>query len=84
MTPRPNEFDLIAEYFAPLAANALEPIASTAPDITWHIATLSKCAAPALRIAYIACYLQDRAMLRSMAWALGWVANLVLFFAGYR
>ena len=40
--------------YAPLAANSLEPIASTAPDITWHIATLSKCATPALRIAYVA------------------------------
>ncbi|OKH86837.1 PLP-dependent aminotransferase family protein [Thalassospira sp. TSL5-1] len=28
-------------------------IASIAGDITWHIATLSKCASPALRIAYV-------------------------------
>lgn len=40
--------------YAPLSANTLEPIASAAPDITWHIATLSKCATPALRIAYVA------------------------------
>lgn len=37
-----------------------------------------------LRIAYIACYLLDRATLRSLAWALGWVVNLLLFFSGYR
>ena len=37
-----------------------------------------------LRMAYIACYLQDRATLRSVAWALGWVVNLLLFFTGYR
>lgn len=40
--------------YTPLAAGSVEPIASTAPDITWHIATLSKCATPALRIAYVA------------------------------
>ncbi len=37
-----------------------------------------------LRIAYIAFYLQDRATLRSVAWVLGWITNLLLFFAGYR
>jgi DNA-binding transcriptional MocR family regulator len=30
-----------------------KPIAAFAPDITWHIATLSKCVTPALRIAYV-------------------------------
>jgi len=29
------------------------PFATLAPDLTWHIATLSKCATPALRIAYV-------------------------------
>jgi DNA-binding transcriptional MocR family regulator len=29
------------------------PIAALAPDITWHIATLSKCVTPALRTAYV-------------------------------
>jgi DNA-binding transcriptional MocR family regulator len=29
------------------------PLAALAPDLTWHIATLSKCATPALRIAYV-------------------------------
>lgn len=28
-------------------------MAELAPDITWHIATLSKCATPALRVAYV-------------------------------
>lgn len=28
-------------------------MAELAPDITWHIATLSKCASPALRVAYV-------------------------------
>ncbi|MGE0054688.1 MAG: PLP-dependent aminotransferase family protein [Hyphomicrobium sp.] len=39
--------------YAPLSAEPHEPIASFAPDITWHIATLSKCATPAMRIAYV-------------------------------
>jgi DNA-binding transcriptional MocR family regulator len=29
------------------------PIAAIAPDLTWHIATLSKCVTPALRTAYV-------------------------------
>lgn len=37
-----------------------------------------------LRIAYIAFYVMDRATLRSLAWALALVVNLLLFFAGYR
>jgi len=32
----------------------LPPLAALAPEITWHLATLSKCATPALRIAYVA------------------------------
>ena len=41
----------------PYAALLPEPaptISALAPDITWHIATLSKCATPALRVAYVA------------------------------
>lgn len=30
------------------------PVAALAPEITWHLASLSKCATPALRIAYVA------------------------------
>lgn len=29
------------------------PIAALAPDLTWHIATLSKCFSPALRLGYV-------------------------------
>ncbi|WP_395672542.1 PLP-dependent aminotransferase family protein [Inquilinus sp.] len=30
------------------------PLAALAPDIAWHVASLSKCATPALRVAYVA------------------------------
>lgn len=30
------------------------PLFALAPDLTWHVATLSKCVTPALRIAYVA------------------------------
>lgn len=39
--------------YAPLRQERMPSIAGLAPDITWHIATLSKCATPALRIAYV-------------------------------
>jgi len=39
--------------YAPLRPQQLPAIAGLAPDITWHIATLSKCATPALRVAYV-------------------------------
>lgn len=39
--------------YAPLRQERAPSIAGLAPDITWHIATLSKCATPALRIAYV-------------------------------
>ncbi|MBA8899938.1 PLP-dependent aminotransferase family protein [Phyllobacterium sp. P30BS-XVII] len=41
--------------YAELLDTSLPAIASIAPDITWHIATLSKCATPALRVAYVVC-----------------------------
>ncbi|CAN7238821.1 PLP-dependent aminotransferase family protein [Phyllobacterium sp. LjRoot231] len=41
--------------YAELLDQPLPAIASLAPDLTWHIATLSKCATPALRIAYVVC-----------------------------
>ncbi|APR74892.1 Transcriptional regulator, GntR family domain / Aspartate aminotransferase [Minicystis rosea] len=34
---------------------APRPIATLAPELTWHLSTLSKCATPGLRIAYVAC-----------------------------
>lgn len=39
--------------YAPLRTEQIQAIAGLAPDITWHIATLSKCATPALRVAYV-------------------------------
>lgn len=39
--------------YAPLMPKQTVSIAELAPDITWHIATLSKCATPALRVAYV-------------------------------
>lgn len=39
--------------YAPLRPAQTVSIAELAPDITWHIATLSKCATPALRVAYV-------------------------------
>ncbi|MDR3427866.1 PLP-dependent aminotransferase family protein [Silvimonas sp.] len=40
--------------YAPLRPAHLPSLAELAADITWHIATLSKCATPALRVAYVA------------------------------
>ncbi|MDK1376795.1 MULTISPECIES: PLP-dependent aminotransferase family protein [unclassified Sinorhizobium] len=39
--------------YAPLRAERIPAVAELAPDITWHIATLSKCSTPALRVAYV-------------------------------
>ncbi len=39
--------------YAPLHPERTVAFAELAPDITWHIATLSKCASPALRVAYV-------------------------------
>lgn len=39
--------------YAPLLAGSTPSIVELAPDITWHIATLSKCVTPALRLAYV-------------------------------
>ena len=39
--------------YAPLRSERTVSIAELAPDITWHIATLSKCASPALRVAFV-------------------------------
>ncbi len=41
--------------YAELLDQPLPALATFAPDLTWHIATLSKCASPALRVAYVAC-----------------------------
>jgi DNA-binding transcriptional MocR family regulator len=39
--------------YSPLREEVVPSLASIAGDLTWHIATLSKCATPALRIAYV-------------------------------
>lgn len=39
--------------YAPLMPKRLPAFADLAPERTWHIATLSKCATPALRVAYV-------------------------------
>ena len=39
--------------YAPLLPERRVTMAELAPDLTWHIATLSKCASPALRVAYV-------------------------------
>ncbi len=40
--------------YATLLPDQAPTLAAFAPDITWHIATLSKCVTPALRVAYVA------------------------------
>ncbi len=39
--------------YAPLLDRRIPAMVDLAGDITWHVATLSKCATPALRIAYV-------------------------------
>jgi DNA-binding transcriptional MocR family regulator len=41
------------DAYGALPSDAAPPIAAIAPETTWHIASLSKCATPALRIAYV-------------------------------
>ncbi len=42
------------DAYGRLPAAPLPPLAALAPDITWHVASLAKCLAPGLRIAYLA------------------------------
>ncbi|MGU3467772.1 PLP-dependent aminotransferase family protein [Methylobacterium sp. C33D] len=42
------------DAYGVLPLDAPAPLAAEASDLTWHIATLSKCASPGLRIAYVA------------------------------
>ncbi|MEA1831382.1 PLP-dependent aminotransferase family protein [Methylobacterium durans] len=42
------------DAYGTLPLDAPRPLAAIAGEITWHIATLSKCASPGLRIAYVA------------------------------
>lgn len=41
------------DAYGRLAPDAPPPLAALAPEVSWHIATLSKCVTPALRIAYV-------------------------------
>jgi DNA-binding transcriptional MocR family regulator len=41
------------DAYGALPRQAPAPIAAIAPDLTWHIATLSKCVTPTLRTAYV-------------------------------
>jgi len=41
------------DAYGALPSEVPPPIAALAPEISWHIASLSKCATPALRIAYV-------------------------------
>lgn len=41
------------DAYGALPSSAPPPLAAFAPQITWHIASLSKCVTPALRIAYV-------------------------------
>nr|WP_237681192.1 hypothetical protein [Agrobacterium tumefaciens] len=42
------------DAYGALAPNAPAPLAALAPDIVYHVASLSKCLSPALRVAYVA------------------------------
>jgi uncharacterized MAPEG superfamily protein len=37
-----------------------------------------------LRVAYIYCYVTDKASLRSLVWALAFLVNVVILFLGFR
>lgn len=42
------------DAYSALAPDAPPPLAALAPDIVYHVASLSKCVSPALRVAYVA------------------------------
>jgi DNA-binding transcriptional MocR family regulator len=50
---RHDVFIIEDDPYAPLRPQVIPAMASLAEDITWQIATLSKCVSPALRIAYV-------------------------------
>jgi DNA-binding transcriptional MocR family regulator len=41
------------DAYGALPSEPTAPLVAIAPDITWHVATLSKCATPGLRVAYV-------------------------------
>lgn len=48
--------------YAPLRSARLPSFLSLAPELTWHLMTLSKCVTPALRVAYVVAPDETRAM----------------------
>ena len=46
--------------YSPLRSSGPDAFAALAPDLTWHVATLAKAMAPALRIAYLVAPQGDR------------------------
>jgi DNA-binding transcriptional MocR family regulator len=53
-----RDYDIIIledDAYGKLAGNGLPPLAALAPERTYHIASLSKSLAPALRLAYVTC-----------------------------
>jgi len=50
---RHDVFIIEDDPYSPLRTEAIAPFASLAGDITWHVATLSKCVTPAMRTAYV-------------------------------
>jgi len=43
------------EPYVPLLPEPLVSLASLAPAVTWHVATMSKCVTAAMRLGYVAC-----------------------------
>lgn len=60
-----EKYDVIIiedDPYAPFQDNLLPSFYSLAPERTWHIATLSKCVTPALRVAYVVAPDLDQAL----------------------
>lgn len=53
LAKRYGVFIIEDDPYAPLCPERIVSMTELASDITWHIATLSKCATPALRVAYV-------------------------------
>lgn len=54
-TARRHDMTIIEDdAYGKLSASSVPPLAALAPDIVYHVAGLSKCVSPALRIAYVA------------------------------
>lgn len=72
-----NSFEALPFFFAAvLAAHQLQAV-----QLSLDLLAL---AFVLLRVAYIYLYLTDRAGLRSLAWTLGFLVNVVILFLGFR